>query len=527
MNQIGIETLHTVGGEFCLRWSVALLHFLWQGAVIGVLVIAAGRLLRKRSAGTRYTLHAMALLSLPVCLAVTFAALDVPPSMRAIMVQSRATAFPDGEPFSILATPGEIGGGEDVRVAAKDTPIERELPASDAKRAMTPVASPNTAPPFLSRAAPLVTGIYLAGVLCFFIRFALAIWGGHRLRWSAARVDDLQLLELIVDQAHKIGLRFVPLVTYCEKVAVPTVVGVIRPVILIPLSSLTGLEPQQLAIIIGHELAHIRRYDLAMNLVQRVIESLLFFHPVVWYVSRRMSAERETCCDDLVLGSGCERTCYAGAILRMAEVCAARPGPGVAALAASGNTTSQFELRIRRLMSASGHSRLRLTRTGAAMFALLLASVVLTPAVLHSWVHAQHATDAVTIGQPVKRESLSETGDSVAAAPEGDAALEAAEEPTRRGAADLAPPVRVMAGGKPIDVGGCAAPFFGDFDGDGRKDLLVGQYDYGRLRIYRNIGANAQPKFDSFEWFKAGGRIAGVPSGCISGFAPQLVDLDA
>ena len=90
MNQIGIETLHTVGGEFCLRWSVALLHFLWQGAVIGVLVIAAGRLLRKQSSGTRYTLHAMALLSLPVCLAVTFAALDVPPSMRAIMVQSRA-----------------------------------------------------------------------------------------------------------------------------------------------------------------------------------------------------------------------------------------------------------------------------------------------------------------------------------------------------------------------------------------------------------------------------------------------------
>ena len=370
---------------------------------------------------------------------------------------------------------------------------------------MTPVASPNAAPLFLSRAAPLVTGVYLAGVLCFFIRFALAVWGGHRLRWSAARVDDPQLLELIVDQAHKIGLRFVPLVTYCEKVAVPTVVGVIRPVILIPFSSLTGLEPQQLAIIIGHELAHIRRYDLAMNLVQRVIESLLFFHPVVWYISRRMSAEREACCDDLVLGSGCERTCYAGAILRMAEVCAARPRPGVAALAASGNTTSQFELRIRRLMGASRALTAASNKNrGSDVCPSSPTSVALAPAVLHGWVHAQHATDAVTIDQQIKSESLGETGNSVAAVPEGDAALAAADETTHRGATDLAPPVRVMAGGKPIDVDGSAAPFFGDFDGDGRKDLLVGQFDYGRLRIYRNIGTDAQPEFDSFEWFKAG-----------------------
>ncbi len=92
--------------------------------------------------------------------------------------------------------------------------------------------------------------------------------------------------------------------------------------------------------------------------------------------------------------------------------------------------------------------------------------------------------------------------------------------------ADLAAPVQVTAGGKPIDVDGFAAPFVGDLDGDGTLDLLVGQAGFGRLRIYRNVGSNAQPRFDSFEWFRAGGRIASIPVGCQVGFTPDLVDFD-
>src|SRR2546422_656218 len=84
-------------------------------------------------------------------------------------------------------------------------------------------------------------------------------------------------------------------------VQVPAVIGWLRPVILLPASALTGLTPLQLDALVAHELAHVRRYDYLVNLIQSVIETLLFYHPAVWWASQQVREEREHCCDDLAV----------------------------------------------------------------------------------------------------------------------------------------------------------------------------------------------------------------------------------
>ena len=80
---------------------------------------------------------------------------------------------------------------------------------------------------------------------------------------------------------------------------------------------------------------------------------------------------------------------------------------------------------------------------------------------------------------------------------------------------ELKPPVRIEANGSPIDTGGIgyAAPFYADFDNDGARDLLVGEFSQGRMRVFRNHGSDARPIFKDHEFFHAGGELGTVPSG--------------
>ena len=137
-----------------------------------------------------------------------------------------------------------------------------------------------------------------------------------------------------------------------------------RPIVLLPTIVVTGLSSEQLVVVFGHELDHIRRNDLIVNLLQRIVESLLFFHPVVWFISRQMSDAQESCCDDLVVAAGCERMAYAGALLRMAELCCVKKAVMPTTVAASGQNPGQFERRIERMIDGHQSDQLQVTRAG-------------------------------------------------------------------------------------------------------------------------------------------------------------------
>jgi uncharacterized protein (TIGR03435 family) len=153
-------------------------------------------------------------------------------------------------------------------------------------------------------------------------------------------------------------------------VRVPAVVGWLRPVVLVPVGALAGLPAEQMEALLLHELAHIRRYDYLVNLVQSVAEALLFYHPAVWWVSGHIRAEREMCCDDVAARASGDVLTYASALAELESYRAA----GVnAAMAANGGSLTD---RIARLLGQSRPASQARSGMGAIATTLLLAATV-------------------------------------------------------------------------------------------------------------------------------------------------------
>src|SRR5262249_55483729 len=125
-------------------------------------------------------------------------------------------------------------------------------------------------------------------------------------------------------------------------VEVPTVIGWLKPMILLPAAALAGLDPRQLEALLAHELAHVRRHDYLVNLLQTAIETLLFYPPAVWWLSRRIREERELCCDDLAITVCGDGMVYARALATMEEL---RSAPALTLAADGGSLLA----RIRRI----------------------------------------------------------------------------------------------------------------------------------------------------------------------------------
>jgi len=133
-------------------------------------------------------------------------------------------------------------------------------------------------------------------------------------------------------------------------VEVPVVVGWLRPVILLPASIISGLTPTDLEVILAHELAHIHRFDYLVNTFQNLVETIMFYHPAVWWISRCIREEREHCCDDVVVQLCGNKLAYARALVSLEEL---RGLPRLAFAASGGSLLD----RIRRLLGGATDAR--------------------------------------------------------------------------------------------------------------------------------------------------------------------------
>jgi beta-lactamase regulating signal transducer with metallopeptidase domain len=235
---------------------------------------------------------------------------------------------------------------------------------------------------FLEQAIPWLVAAWVIGVALCSIRLTQGCWRLNALKKNGIEPLDSGWNEMLNDLKWRLNISRPVQLFKSALVEVPTVVGWLRPVILLPASSLTGLTPSQLEAILAHELAHVVRHDYLVNVFQNVVETLMFYHPAVWWISRCIREEREHCCDDLAVQLCGDRVVYASALATMEEL---RWQVPQLALAATGGSLLN---RIRRLAGLSADSEnpgwrqaggLALLGIGSA-FAILGICLLLAPA---------------------------------------------------------------------------------------------------------------------------------------------------
>ena len=165
----------------------------------------------------------------------------------------------------------------------------------------------------------MLVGVWLAGVSLLTVRLLGGWMWVQRMKRHASTGASRELQGMVVRLSKRLHISRTVRLLQSSAVVVPTVIGCLRPVILFPVSALAGMSPTQIESILAHELAHIRRHDYLVNLLQTLLETLLFYHPAVWWLSRRIRDERENCCDDLAVSLCGDPVAYARALADLEE----------------------------------------------------------------------------------------------------------------------------------------------------------------------------------------------------------------
>lgn len=284
-----------------LGWT--LLHFLWQGILVAALfslarALAGGRM----SARGRYAIACASLLAMTAAPVVTYWWLG--------------------------------DSGQAARIGGLTDWGARQLAP---EVAYSPVTDP------WQQAMPGIVIAWFAGAATCSLRLLMGIISAAALRRSRHAPVPAEwqhtLNRLIERMQVSRRVRLLP----TDRVDSPSVIGWLRPVILAPVRLLCGLAPEQVEALLAHELAHVRRHDYLVNVLQGIAESLLFYHPAVWWISKQIRTEREHCCDDLAVAASGDVLVYARAL---AELESMRPAHFKAALSANDGSLLR---RIRRL----------------------------------------------------------------------------------------------------------------------------------------------------------------------------------
>jgi uncharacterized protein (TIGR03435 family) len=290
-----------------------LVHFVWQGTLLWIVAAAALRLLATALASVRYGVACAAL-----------AAMLAAPIITALSLSS-------------------MSGGTS-RTTESTTVAPSTAAITDDERPVAPLGSAvqtirDAAPPLEPPQDQLLRGIvfaWLVGIAVLGGRLAGGWWRVRRLHIVAIATGQQSTWEPLARRlAARLQLTRHIHVVDSGDVDSPVVLGWLRPVVVLPVAALAALTPEQVAAILAHELAHVRRHDFAVNLLQSIVEIVLFYHPAVWWISRQVRIEREHCCDAIAVSLCGDPIAYCEALTELESRRASRQA---LALAATGGS---------------------------------------------------------------------------------------------------------------------------------------------------------------------------------------------
>lgn len=383
----GLQTLDLIlNGPAAERLGWVLLHSIWQLLAVAVLAAGSLRLLSRASSNTRYWLLTISL-GVAVLLPVVtwfWLARDAAGVAEAKVSSPESGFLPtDSSP----PLPFPIG------VATPDIPAPG-LPDA-APPPQWPLQIESAVRPWLS----WIVAVWTAGVLVCSLRPLLGWRMMRRLRRVGTSPVSGEVLAALDRVAAKLGVRRTVMVLESTLAQTPMLLGWFRPVVLLPASFLTTVPVAELEAILAHELAHARRHDFVVNLFQALVETVFFYHPAVWWLSRRIRAEREICCDDLVVRCLDDRLAYGRALLAVAELQSS--GPSLALGADAGSLPD----RIRRILNSEAMPARRSSVWGIRRVASSVILASLTVAALTAFLTTASAEPPDTLNPKEKQKS--------------------------------------------------------------------------------------------------------------------------
>jgi uncharacterized protein (TIGR03435 family) len=289
------------------RLGLALLNFLWQGAAIAAVYAMLRGALRRADPNARYAIACVALFALAVAPAATWIGSSpgvvhpLPLAQNHLAPVATVPASPQGS-FTVFAMRSEGG------------------------------------------LMPAVVFVWIAGAALFWLRLAGGWLLAARARRRSIRPGSREWQEALGRLSARLGVRRVVRLVVSPLGNTPAVSGWWKPVVFMPIGALAGMPAEQVEALLLHELAHVRRNDHLVNLLQNAAEALLFYHPAVWWVSGHIRLERELCCDDIAAKASGDVFVYASALAEFAEF---RRVNARLAMAATGG---RFRARIARLL---------------------------------------------------------------------------------------------------------------------------------------------------------------------------------